>query len=451
MIDPATKNLLRSAALLFAAFALAFFLVSAGFDASEGLNHYELAQHLLRTGELGITGAHGPTFDPGPDGRMYDAHDFGNTLFMLPWVALGNGLTAVLGSHLPLDRQDRLTMFLVCLNGSLAVAAICGALFWILTYGLSVSVRAALSAAMALGFGTMLFQYSKVLFDGVSASAMLMLALGCAFSFARDRNQWWIFAAGVFLSLAFITRPTTGLFVPAIAGYLAGREWREQKTARAAVQVLILLGVPLAIALFWQGWYNHLRTGMFWFPPMLKTRWANTNTFRGGNFFAGFFGVLFSPGKSIFLYSPALLLALPGWKRFFARHRFEAWTVVAFFLPYFLMHCAWKKWTGDWGWGPRYFLLVLAPMFLPAGLWLADAAGKARRIAGLIIVWGVLVQCAAVWNDWQYRYTLQIWAGHSETDMVWRPQLAPWVDAIEHVGRDLGRMAGVRPWGVIPR
>jgi hypothetical protein len=447
-IVPTTKDLRRTVALLVAAFALAFFLVGAGFDASEGIDHYYAAQHLIRTGVLGIKDAQGDTFDTAPNGLMYDVHEIGNMLFMLPWVALGDGLTAILGRHLPLDRQDRLTMFLVCLNAPLAIAAMCGALVWILTYCFGVASRIAFTAALAFGFGSMAFEYSKVLFDGVAASALVMMALACGFSYGRDSRVGWVPLAGLFLALAFITRTTAALFVPALAAYMAVRTKGDR---RAVAQVLLLFGLPLMAAIAWQAYYNELRTGVFWlFPMMTPRRTLGLSTFQHGNFLVGFLGVLLSPGKSIFLYSPVLILALPGWKAMFTRFRAEAWTLLGFVLPYYLLHCALHVWAGHAGWGPRYFLLVLAPLFLPAAFWVREASARGRRLWALVLLWGVTVQVAAVWNDWQYRWTLEVMAGNSPDDITWKPRLAPWVDAIENVGRNVQRMAGWRAADVIP-
>jgi hypothetical protein len=448
---PERKELLGLTALLAAALTLAYFLSSAGFDSTEGWAHYELAQQVLQKGELGIADPRSDTFDPGPNGRKFERHDFGNTLFMLPWVAAGNALTAALGQRLPLDRQDRLTSFLVSLNGPIAVALTCASLFWILTYCLALAPHIALSSAVALGFGTTFFQYSKTVFDGVAASALTMMAIACAFSYARDARAGWVVSSGILLALAFITRSTCLLFAPAIAGYLGYQTYRLDLTRGAAARLLLLFGLPFLPAGIWQGWYNHLRTGAFWLYPVLQPQWAWIMTFHGGNIFNGIAGVLFSPGKSIFLYSPALLLAIPGWPRMFRRFRAEAWAIVALALPYFLMHCAGRKWTGDWAWGPRYFLVLIAPAFIPAALWLADASSKrTRRIWMAILLWGVLAQGAAVWNDWQYRYTILNLSGHTENELVWRLPHAPWLDAIENVGRNIERMAGRRAWDVVP-
>lgn len=448
---PPSTALARLTLLLIAAFALAYFLVSAGFDSTEGRSHYELAQQVLQKGELGIANPHSETYDLGPDGRKFERHDFGNTLFMLPWVAVGNALTAALASRLPLDRSDRLSSFLVSLNGPIAAAMVCAALFWILTYCLELAPRIALTAAIALGFGTTFFQYSKTVYDGLLASALIMTALACAFSYMRDARAGWVLSAGILLALAFITRSTCLLCAPPIAGYLAYQAYRRNLTPVAWVRILLFFGSPFLLAGVWQGFYNQLRTGVFWRYPVLQPQWAWIMTFHGGNIFNGIAGVLFSPGKSIFLYSPALLLAVPGWRRMFVQYRAEAWTIVALVVPYFLMHCAGRKWTGDWAWGPRYFLVLIAPLFIPAALWLAeDTHKRTRRIWMTILLWGVLAQGAAIWNDWQYRYAILNLSGHTENELVWRLPHAPWLDAIENVGRNIQRMAGRRSWDVVP-
>jgi len=441
----------RRALQLFLALAVAYFLTGAGYDASEGIDDYELAQHFVRTGEIGLPHAKGPIFDRGPDGRMYLAHEFGNPLAMAPTVAIGNALNAAVGRFLPQDKEDRLASFLVTSNSQLAVAAAATAAFWIFTACLGIPVRTALTACVALAFGSTLFPYAKQGSDLVLGSALIMMALAAAWTYAKEPRWWLPGAIGLLLAFALITRMTAALFVPAIAAYLSYLAWNRERRLRPLVAVLLLLGVPLLLALVWQGWYNHVRTGNFMQPPMLNPRYALHNTMSGANPLVALAGVLASPGKSIFLFSPVLLLGLLGWKRFYTRHRAEALCLAGVILPYFLFHCMWKHWSGDWGWGPRLFLPLTALLFLPAAVWLQGAGARGRRLWYAVLLCAVLVQGAAVWNNWQFRFGI-VYArsGPSLERMIWSPADNVLVDAIVNVGGNLERMAGAREWDRIP-
>lgn len=436
---------------LFAALLLAYFLTGAGYDASEGISDYELAQHFARTGEIGLPQAKGPIFDRGPDGRMYLAHEFGNPLAMTPLVALGNGLNVVVGRYLPKDHEDRLASFLATVNSQLAVAALVTAAFWILTACLGLPVRTALTACVGLAFGSMLFPYSRLGTDLVLGSALVVLALAAAWSYARWPRPALAAAVGGLLAYAFATRMTAALFVPALAAYLAWAVWQREQRLRPVIGVLVLVGAPLALALLWQGWYNHVRTGNFLQPPMLNPRYAMHNTMSGSSPLDALAGILVSPGKSLFLFSPVLLVGLPGWRRFYVRHRAECLCLAGVILPYFLFHVLWKHWSGDWAWGPRLFLPLVGLLFLPAAFWLHQNSMRARRVWATLLLLGVLVQGAAVWNNWQFRFGM-VYArsGPSLQPMIWDPAHSQVLDCAVNVGRNLQRMAGTRAWDRIP-
>ena len=77
-----------------------------------------------------------------------------------------------------------------------------------------------------------------------------------------------------------------------------------------------------------------------------------------------YYGLLFSPGKSVFLYSPVLLLAVAGWPAFYRRHAPLASALVALWLL-LLVSLRASVWTGGLTWGPR-FLLPLLPVRVSA-------------------------------------------------------------------------------------
>jgi hypothetical protein len=75
-------------------------------------------------------------------------------------------------------------------------------------------------------------------------------------------------------------------------------------------------------------------------------------------------GLTLSPFRGLFVYSPFLLLALPGWLLLRRRRAEEAWLALGCVLVLWLLIAGWHDWKGGAALGPRN-LLVGVPFLLP--------------------------------------------------------------------------------------
>ena len=112
-------------------------------------------------------------------------------------------------------------------------------------------------------------------------------------------------------------------------------------------------------------------------------------------FHAGFFGALFSPEKSIFLFDPLLvlmiLLAVVGWKRF--SPAVKAYVISGFLLllAYISFYARYTVWSGDFAWGDRYVSTsaeLAALLAVPLLLRYRNAVGN--------VVWSVGIALCAI-------------------------------------------------------
>ena len=84
-----------------------------------------------------------------------------------------------------------------------------------------------------------------------------------------------------------------------------------------------------------------------------------TGTSLYGNPLIGALGLLVSPGKSVLLFSPPLVLALFGWRRFRAQQPGIARAALLLIAVHFAVIASLTFWGGDWAWGPRYMVVTL--------------------------------------------------------------------------------------------
>jgi hypothetical protein len=111
----------------------------------------------------------------------------------------------------------------------------------------------------------------------------------------------------------------------------------------------------------------------------------------------GLYGNLFSVGRSVFLFSPPLLLALMAGRGFWRKHSLAAGltaTVAGYLL---LVYSKWWCWYGGACWGNRVLLpLVPVSMCFVAEAWAWADRGWRRAMVGTVVLTGLLVQVLAV-------------------------------------------------------
>ncbi len=109
----------------------------------------------------------------------------------------------------------------------------------------------------------------------------------------------------------------------------------------------------------------------------------------------GLGGFLFSPGRSLFIFSPIVLLAPVGWWQLQRRNRSFAVAFGLSILLFLVLQSKWQNWSGGWDWGPRHIfqltpLLTLPLAWLFAGVGMPHAPWKRIALVVLLIA-GVVV------------------------------------------------------------
>lgn len=106
----------------------------------------------------------------------------------------------------------------------------------------------------------------------------------------------------------------------------------------------------------------------------------------------GLEGIIFSAGKSIFLFSPPLLLGVWGWKRFSRRPGMlpDAWLFLGICVSQILLYAKWWDWSSDDAWGVRFVVPGVILMCIP----MVEMVHRPVLIA--VFAAGVSVQLLAV-------------------------------------------------------
>ncbi len=238
-----------------------------------------------------------------------------------------------------------------------AVIAAGSAFFLFLAASAVASERAALAAAAVYAFGTSTFSVSsQALWEHGPAQLMIAVALWLVARAERVDEP----GAALALATAVAMRPTVILLAAPFAASFARSPRRSRALFLAAAPLgLLALYDRRYFGLPWSTGRDHILGGRFWSAHVLN----------------GLLGVLASPSRGLFVYSPVLLLSCvalaAGWRRS------ALWRAIGIGTALLVGAVACRLvWWGGWCFGPRLLAeaapglcLALAPIVDAAGPW----------------------------------------------------------------------------------
>ncbi len=265
----------------------------------------------------------------GRDGARYAKYGLGQSLAAAPLYMLGLALPE-------LGLID-VVLLLNPLVGALGTVALMMA-----ALELGASDRRAVAVALIYAFCTPAWVYAKNFYsEPLAALGFALACWGVAIMLVRRRPAGAVLA-GVGIGLALLVRTSAAVAAPVLLlvalGYGGARRWRWALAATA----------PIAAAMLVVGLYNWIRFGN---PAHSGYGDEGFSVFP----WVGAWGMLFAPGRSLFIYAPIMLAAVPGlWA---SRRPAGLWPWLAgTVLAMLLLHGAWWSWWGAWSWGPRFLV-----------------------------------------------------------------------------------------------
>jgi hypothetical protein len=254
------------------------------------------------------------------------------------------------------DTRDMIVQTSTLFTNSL-VTAITLIIVMIVSLQLGASLRGAALIGLVFGFGSYAFAYAKTLGAEPGTAMCVILAVMFGIEAVRTGSTKAVLACGVAAGAAVWFRSTALIFLPIfgvwfLATFNKGGWGRALR--RAALFSLGVIVMLLLLALI-----NEWRYGTW------RTFGYNQSTSRinalpaGGPILEGIWGQWLSPGKSIFLYAPFVLLSIAGLVVSVRKFPRELALLVAVVAGNTLLFGRVRFWSGDWAWGPRYMLIVL--------------------------------------------------------------------------------------------
>ncbi len=300
------------------------------------------------------------------------------------------------------------TNILICVLGALICFRLLG------LFGFSVNQQ--IAGVLALIFCTTFLHYTQNMMENNYILLLTLTGLAFQYEWLRSGDRRALLIGSLALGANLLTRLTTGLDLLAVFLFLVLVSWfsgvREPELRSRFARYLKTALPVYAIFILLDRLYQYWRFGSFFttymgvfareqkmLNPALPTAYPFETPFH-----VGFFGALFAPEKSIFLFDPLLVLAVVlcavVWRRF--RPEIRAYLIAfgALLIAYICFYATFTVWSGDFAWGDRYVSTaaqLVAFISVPMLMRHREEIGRAVWAIGIaLIVASVLVQVASV-------------------------------------------------------
>jgi 4-amino-4-deoxy-L-arabinose transferase-like glycosyltransferase len=355
---------------LFCVFTVLYLLIFGGhtYAPDEEMLYY-VTEGIAARGSTVIpsSDANLPLPDPaiGADGRPYAITGLLQSALAVPLYWIGNAVAGLF----PTPFHDFWTHFLVYTLNSFVTGALV-ALFYFFAVRLGFRRRTALYLAFSLGLASILTVYARTFYSEPLLTFWLLVAAWAIFLYKVEGKPLWALGTGLALGLAAATKVAALIVLPAFALY-AVLAWLHQPSgaqrgtwaARGIAVGMLGLALPMSVVAA----YNLIR-----FHSLFETGYGiSVETLaQTHSSLVALYGLLFSSGRSIFVYSPPILMAVWSLGAALRRMRDETWLFLGIIAVHLVFYANFRYWWGGGCWGPRYlvyitpFLLLLAGAFL---------------------------------------------------------------------------------------
>ncbi len=375
--------------IIFCLFTAFYLLTMSGhMYVSDEETMYLVTRQIMLEGDVALEverGAPVATLRRGPDGRRYAPYGIVPSLLALPFFWLG-AQAAAPGTP-AFEYTTRLAVSAV--NAPVTAATVALLAAWALRLGFARWI--ALALALLYGLATFAWPYARTFLSEPLTALLLLIAVERADAARAARGRGWpLLLSGLVAGLLIGTRIAAGIALPIIGLYAVwptvwpGRDswWSALRSVVVASGWWLLGFAPGVLPLTW---YNLIRAG-----SVLASGYGGERKMFINPLLEGLYGLLLSPGKSVFLYAPPILLAIPGALLLWRRRPGFVLVIVALFVVHVGFYARWNAWSGG-AWGPRFLLPPLPLLMLLVGAVLHQRTGWLHRVGyGLIGLLGGL-------------------------------------------------------------
>jgi hypothetical protein len=351
--------------------ALIAFVVQSGELGSADTQHRLQSAHSFWTAEPPVFPQEFPEFGVhGRGGKLQSWYGIGQSLLLLPPDIIGTYVErlSVFADYYGNDPSVR--DIFVSYTTNILIIVLTSLVCFRFLRQLAFGVRQSVVGVLALLLSTTHLHYTQNMMENNYIFLLTLTGFSYQYEWLRTGSRRALLAGSGAFGLNLLTRLTTGmdllagglfvLLVLWLEGFRGRAFWSRFRTYVAtALPVYCVFGLLDRL-------YQYHRFGSFFNTyvgvvaretklrnPSLPASYPFETPFH-----VGFFGALFAPEKSIFLFDPLLiltvLLAAVAWRRFSPVVKAYIVTGGLLLLAYISFYARYTVWSGDSAWGDRY-------------------------------------------------------------------------------------------------
>ncbi|HEV7217901.1 MAG TPA: hypothetical protein VGN39_03420 [Terriglobales bacterium] len=351
--------------------AVGAFVVQSGELGSADTMHRLQTATSFFTSEPAVFPQEYPEFGAhGRGGKLYDWYGIGQPLLMLPADIIGTYIEKLHVFDTYNGNDPSVRNIFVSYTTNILINVLTALICFRFLRLLEFSVRQSIAGVLALLFATTHLHYTQNMMENNCIQLLTLTGFAFQYQWLRGGNRRALVIGSTAFGLNLLTRLTTGLDLLAGAVFLiavlcfeqtGSKQWWERtlvylKTTVPVYAVFLLIDRLYQFYRF--GSFTNTYVHYFTLEHRLQDPSLPPNYPFETPFHAGFFGALFAPEKSIFLFDPlvvlTILIVVLAWKRF--PPQIKSYLIAAFFLlfAYICFYAKYTVWSGDFAWGDRY-------------------------------------------------------------------------------------------------
>jgi hypothetical protein len=361
----------------------------------------------------------------GRDGKTYSLTGLGYSLAFLPSVALTDIVYNIYdiapSVNFPLEND-----WLILLTASFTnvfFTALLGAVMFLYLKEIKLKNRTALLISFITIIATNLFVYSKHLMPHSMFVTFLVTTFYFLKVYSRTKKPKHMLFSGLSYGVVIITYNTSFLLAipPLIAYFLLLTKPKVNINyikRLVSISIYFVLGLLPFITIY--SWFENTRSSVnINITPGSAVTKFSSHIFSNMPltvFFEGLFGQLFSPGRSIFIYTPLLLIPILFWHKITKKIRAEWLTLIVISVVFISFYSTLFSvgrvdqgiaglWHGESSWGPRYLTPIIPFAMLVVGYIYQKLSKKHKLFVFYpLVVAGIIVQLLGTVLPYQVKY-----------------------------------------------